>query len=126
MKFAIKGTNFNAFRVPLGQRLMLSEFFGKVLKEVLADQKLKLADLNDEEKMLGLVLKSLSSVMSLIGDQYKPIVADCTDMPREFLEQQCEIEDLFLVFKKIWEANGFGKTLASLNKNAGLSKKGPA
>ena len=60
--------------------------------------------------------------MRVIGDQYLEIIKDCTDIDPKWLEAECEIEDLIVIFKNIWEANGFTKTLKEFGA-AGAKKK---
>jgi len=128
VKFTIRGRNYNAFRVKLGQRIMLGEFFGEIIKAVIGDEKLTFSEITSDDKLIGLVLGKLPEVFRVVENQYIPIVKDCTDIDIALLELDFELEDLVTVFKNIWEANGFTETMkgfaATANKKKGVNGLG--
>lgn len=125
VKFTVRGRNVIARRVKLGQRIMLTEFFGTILEALSGGGKTGFGpgDFERLDKWLSLMLANAAKVMRAIGDQYLGIIKDCTDIDSKWLEDECEIEDLVVIFRNIWEANGFTKTFKALGA-AGAKKKG--
>ena len=122
VKFSIRGRNYNARRVPLGQRILLGEFFGDIMQAVIGDEKLTLAEITNDEKILMMIMAKVPEVFRVIKDQYIAIIKDCTDIDPATLELEFELEDLVIVLKNIWEANGFSETMKTFGETA--KKKG--
>lgn len=124
VKFTVRGRNVMAFRVPLGRRIMLTEFFGKVLQTVAGEGKTSFGpgDFERLDKWLSLIIANAANIVRAVGDEYLLIIKDCTDIDPKWLEENCEIQDLVVIFRAIWEANGFTKTLKEIQA-AGAKKK---
>jgi len=110
-KFAIRGRNFTAWRVPLGQRLELARFYTRLIGPIAGE-----LGVGDPSKFLDKILARLPDLLAEIGKEYIDIIPGCTNMPVDFIEQECEIEDIYFILRKIAEVNNFGKTMKSLKE----------
>lgn len=126
IKFTVRGRNARTWRVPLGQRIMLTEFFGTVIQTIAGDGKAEFGpgDFERLDKWLSLIIANAAKIVRTIGDSYLGIIKDCTDIDPKWLEENCEIQDLIVIFKKIWEVNGFTETLKDIGVSANKKKDG--
>ena len=127
-KFTIKTEdgeerNFTAKRVPLAERIRLAKFFSGLLSLVADGEDLKLNDMGNPDKLFSLVLRKLPTMLKTAGDGYQGIVLGCTNMDIKFLEHQVEIDDLVIIFKHIFIANNFHKTIQKFKEEQAQGKK---
>jgi hypothetical protein len=110
VKFAVSGRNFTAKRVPLGQRLELARFYFKLMGPVVGE----LGATTDPMKQLEKILSRLPDLLSEIDKEGLDIIAGCTNIPPDFLENSVELEDLYVILRKIAEANNFMRSIKSI------------
>lgn len=109
-KFTIRGRNFTARRVPLGQRIELARFFMRLLGP--------LGELGIDPKGFSMdkLLSRLPDLLAELGKEYQDVITSCTNIPGDYLEQECEIEDIYVILRKVADVNNFGKTAKSFGE----------
>ena len=115
--------NVTVFRVPLGRRIKLLKFYSRMMGGV-AGGGIAVDEEGAPVVPWETLFKSLPDLLSVVEGEYLLIIKSCTDLDTEWADVNCELADLYKIFKTAFEVNRFGQAFAEINEADNKKKDG--
>jgi hypothetical protein len=121
LKFEVQGRNALARRVPLGRKLKLLRFFSQLIGPVAGGVKAGAA--GEPTIPWDSLFAKLPELLDAVDREYKDVIRDCTDLDLAWVDESCEVDDLYTILRKVFEANNLGESMAKLAAQGDAKKK---